>query len=58
VIGLLYAHNRLALSRETTETLDESVKTTLRAFFWNWITNHENQIIDGNGNVSLYNWRV
>ncbi|OEU80485.1 MAG: hypothetical protein BA872_02945 [Desulfobacterales bacterium C00003060] len=53
MIGLLYGYNRLVLSGESTPELDSRAKTSLRSFFWNWIANTENQIIDGNGYVGF-----
>jgi hypothetical protein len=53
MIGLLYGYNRLVSSGESTPELDSRAKITLRSFFWNWVTNTENQIIDGNGYVGF-----
>ena len=52
MIGLLYGYNRINGQVTNVPELDfndvsQKVKVALRSFFWNWITNPENQIKDG-----------
>lgn len=53
MVGLLYGYNRINGHVTNVPGLDfndvsQRAKDALRSFFWNWITNPQNQIKDGN----------
>lgn len=51
-IGLLYGYHRLTGAGRSNSDLDSKAKTALSGYFWSWVRNGQNQVVDNSGGVT------
>lgn len=51
-IGLLYGYQRLVSAGRSNSDLDSRAKTALSGYFWSWVRNPQNHVVEQDGSVT------